>query len=406
MRGTSWRPTSRGVRLAAVLAALTLAGCTTSSGLWAPSFDVPEFRHATRSAAPETPRADDFLAIDDAMRTYARDVLAPIPNPRERVRRLASDLIAPHSPYAIRYSEARTLTASEVFRLREGNCLSFTALVVQLARLSGLEAHFQDVPVLPQWHVEGGTFVVERHVDAVMPLGALDGIVDFRPPTAATYTRATVVSDANATAQYLGNLGVERFTAGDLEGAYWLYRRGLEIDRRAATLWLNLGVVFARSGQLADAERAYRTALSITPGDLSGLNNLALLLEQQGDADGAARLHARVERYRLRNPYYLYWQGERALQSGDPAAATGWYARAAARLPKEADFQFALARSHLAAGQETDARRSLQAALDLAQTDAIRARYRVEFAVLAGDPVPEDDATFILMPHLPTDHRH
>ncbi len=130
MPGTSWQPASLGVRVAAVLAALTLAGCTTSSRLWAPSFDVPDLQGATQLAAPETPRAEDFLAVDDAMRAYVRDVLAPIPYPRERVRRLASDLISPHSPYAIRYSEARTLTAREVFRLREGNCLSFTALVV------------------------------------------------------------------------------------------------------------------------------------------------------------------------------------------------------------------------------------------------------------------------------------
>ncbi len=403
MRGTSWQCGRCAVRAAAALAVLVAAGCAATGGAWSPADAVPPLRGATRSAAPESPRPGDFLAVDDAMRAYARDVLAPIPGPRERVRRLASDLMAPASPLAIRYSEARTLTASEVFRLRVGNCLSFSALVVQLARLAGVEASFQDVPTLPQWHVEGGTFVVERHVAAVTALGALEGVVDFRPPEAAAYTRARVVSDANATAQYLGNLGVERFTAGDLEGAYWLYRRGIDVDPRAATLWLNLGVVFVRNGQLDEAGRAYRTALAISPGDLSALNNLALLLEQRGDAEGAARLHARVQRYRLRNPHYLYWQGERALQAGDAEAAIGWYRRAAARLPKEADFQFALARSYLAAGRDEEARRSLQAALGLAQSDAIRARYRAGFAALAGEQPPAGSADDLPIPSLPTD---
>lgn len=405
MRGTSWHCRQHAGRAAAALAALVASGCVAPGGSWSPAAEVPALRGATRSVAPDSPRPGDFLAVDDAMRAYAREVLLPIPGPRERVRRLANDLMAPASPLAIRYSEARTLTASEVFRLREANCLSFTALVVQLARLAGVEASFQDVPVLPQWRVEGGTFVVERHVAAVTALGALDGIVDFRPPRSAAYTRATVVSDANATAQYLGNLGVERFTAGDLEGAYWLYRRGIGIDPRAASLWLNLGVVFVRNGQPDAAGRAYRTALAIAPGDLSALNNLALLLEQQGDTRGAAKLHARVERHRLRNPYYLYWQGERALQAGDPTGAIGWYRRAAAHLPKEADFQFALARGYLAAGRVEEARRRLQVALDLAQTDSLRARYRAEFALLAGEPVPEDDAASIPMPHLPRDRR-
>jgi len=363
-------------------ACLLAAACSTVSPARLSTLDVPAFRGAVQAGDGDLPRAEDFLAVDEAMRAYAHDVLVPIANPRERVRRLAADLIAPGSPFAIRYSEARTLTASEVLRLREGNCLSFSALVVQLARLSGLEAHFQDVPVLPQWHVEGGTFVVERHVAALVPLGAFDGVIDFRPPSAATYTRATLISDANATAQYFGNLGVERFTAGDLEGAYRLYRRGLEIDPRAAGLWLNLGVVLARNGQWRDAEHAYRTTLALSPGDLSALNNLALSLEQLGDVQGAAKLHARVERYRLRNPYYLYWQGERALGSGDAASAVDWFARATARLPKEADFHFALARSYLAAGREDDARRSLDLALRWAQTDSIRERYREEFASL------------------------
>ncbi len=257
-----------------------------SPGPSAPPLEIPAFDGGGRIDEPSLPNLEDFLAVDDDMRAYARNVLAPIANTRERVRRLAADLLATGGPLGIRYDESRTLTAREVFHLKQGNCLSFTALTVLLAREAGLEAHFQDVPVLPQWHLSGGTFVVERHVDALIPLGSLNAVIDFRPPDAATYSTARVIEDANATAQYFGNLGVDRFTAGDLEGAYRLYRRGLQADPRASTLWLNLGVVLARNGQPADAERAYRAALSIAPGDLSALNNLAVMLEQVGDAAG------------------------------------------------------------------------------------------------------------------------
>ncbi|HEX7375069.1 MAG TPA: tetratricopeptide repeat protein [Steroidobacteraceae bacterium] len=401
---TAWPNRSDQFRAAVAIAmGALLAGCALQSRVAAPSLDIPALNGAAPSDSRGLPQADDFLAVDDAMRAYARDVLAPIVNPRERVRRLAADLIAPHSPLAIRYSEEDTLTASEVLRRREGNCLSFSALVVQLARLAGLEAHFQDVPVLPQWRVAGGTFVVERHVDAVVPLGAVDGVIDFRPPTAATYTRATLISDANATARYFGNLGVERFTAGDLEGAYRLYRRGLEIDRRAAMLWLNLGVVYARNGQWQDAEHAYRTTLALSPGDLSAMNNLALTLEQLGDADGAKRLQAKVAHYRLRNPYFLFWQGERSLQSGDASAAIEWFRKATSRLPKEADFHFALARSYLAAGRRSDAERSLDDALHWAQTEKLRERYRAEFAALQGASTSTANRPMVRSPVLDAD---
>ena len=73
------------------------------------------------------------------------------------------------------------------------------------------------------------------------------------------------------------------------------------------------------------------------------------------------------------------------------------------RLPKEADFQFALARSYLAAGRDEEARRSLQAALGLAQSDAIRARYRAGFAALAGEQPPAGSADDLPIPSLPTD---
>ena len=381
---TPIRRSRQGVYALGATLCVLACGCATEPGPSAPPLEIPAFDGGGRIDEPSLPNLEDFLAVDDDMRAYARNVLAPIANTRERVRRLAADLLATGGPLGIRYDESRTLTAREVFHLKQGNCLSFTALTVLLAREAGLEAHFQDVPVLPQWHLSGGTFVVERHVDALIPLGSLNAVIDFRPPDAATYSTARVIEDANATAQYFGNLGVDRFTAGDLEGAYRLYRRGLQADPRASTLWLNLGVVLARNGQPADAERAYRAALSIAPGDLSALNNLAVMLEQVGDATGAAQLHARVERYRLQNPYYLYWLGEQALQSGHASAAVERFAEAARRMPKEADFHFALARSLLAAGRPTEAERSFDDALRWAQTETIRARYREQFEWLRG----------------------
>jgi Flp pilus assembly protein TadD len=382
-------PSRCGITVALCLLA---SGCATHPVEPVSSLDVPAFRGARQTDDSDLPGPAEFLAVDDEMRAYARDVLATIDSPRERVRRLAADLIEPGGPRSVRYDEGRTLTAREVFHLRQANCLSFTALAVLLARVSGLEANFQDVPVLPQWHVAGGTFVVERHVDALIPFGTIDAVIDFRPPHAATYTTAHIITDANATAQYFGNLGVDRFTAGDLEGAYRLYRRGLQVDPRASALWLNLGVVLARNGQWQDAERVYRTALAISPGDLSALNNLAVTLEQLGDEEGAARLHARVERYRLQNPYYLYWLGEQALQLGDASAATEWFAAAVGRMPEEADFHFALARSQLAAGRTADAERSLANALRWAQTDTIRARYREQFESLRQPAAPGSPA--------------
>ncbi len=45
----------------------------------------------------------------------------------------------------IRYDAASTLSATDTFNARAGNCLSMTSLFVASARYLGLDAHFQTV---------------------------------------------------------------------------------------------------------------------------------------------------------------------------------------------------------------------------------------------------------------------
>ena len=357
---------------------LLLPACASVDRARPPGPELPPFENARQLDDSTLPSIGAFLAVDHDMREFVRSELAPITDPAARLKRLSSSLIATDGS-GIRYVGDLTLTASEVFRERAGNCLSFTALFTALAREAGLSAGFQDMPVLPQWRLAGNAFVVERHVNALVRAGSREFIVDFQPPKAAVHSGARTIDDANATAQYFANLAVARLTAGDLEGAYRLLRRGLESDPRAATLWVNLGVVLARNRQPRHAEQAYRTALVLDPGNLSALNNLALLLQQRGDLAGARRLHGRVERYRRSNPFYLFWRGEQHFHAGALDQALDAFTAATRLLPSEAEFHFALARTHRALGHETRAASSLSAALERAPSAGVRERYEREF---------------------------
>ena len=44
-----------------------------------------------------------------------------------------------------------TRTASETFRARRGNCLSFSNMFVAMARDVGLDVQFQEVEIPPDW---------------------------------------------------------------------------------------------------------------------------------------------------------------------------------------------------------------------------------------------------------------
>jgi len=369
------------LRLAACV--MLAGGCVAGSPPVAPPLPVPAFaaRAGDRADTREVPPVDAFLRVDPAMRDWARGNVGQVLDQRVRLRRLASLLLDP-SDRGIVYDPGLTRSASELFRHRSGNCLSFSALFVVLAREVGLEAWFQDVPVLPNWRLDGDAFVVERHVNAVVRVGRDEYVVDFRPPLAAAVTRKRRIADSNATAQYFGNLGVERFTAGDLEGAYALFRRGLEADPEAASLWVNLGVVLGRNGQHDEAVAAYSQALALEPDNLSALSNLAGLETALGNAQRAAALRDRVAGYRSANPYYQYWLGEGRLRTGDARGALEAYREAVRLMPGEADFHFAMARAAHALGRVAEAGRSLARALEHAPTDGARQRYRMRFEEL------------------------
>jgi Flp pilus assembly protein TadD len=317
--------------------------------------------------------------MDEEMRAFVHEHVATVTSRLERMRRLTQVMLSP-GYLGIRYEPDLTLTAGETFRQRAGNCLSFSALYLLMAREAGLDAVFQDVPVLPNWRKDGSAFVVERHINVRVRIGHSSYVIDFRPPAAVAYARARRISDQNATAQYLGNLGVERFTAADAAGAYRLFRRGLEVDPGVAPLWVNLGVVLGRNGQFDAATAAYETALALEPENLSALSNLAGLVEHRGDTERLQQLSRRIADYRARNPYYQYWLGERRLQAGDPHAALRAFRAALRLMPTESDFHFALARTWRALGREDEARRSLAQALERAASESIRQRYIAGFA--------------------------
>ncbi len=362
------------VVLLGVLLVTFLGGCAAQPG---PALlDVPAFIGDAGTAG--IPAAGQFLAVDDEMRELVATRVAGLTDPLLRLQRLSWLLLDPQQ-LGIRYEPDSTLSARDVLRERTANCLAFSALMVAMAREAGLDAHFQDVPVLPNWRLAGGAFLVERHVNSLVSVGGRQFVIDFRPPDAASWGRAKTISDANAIAQYFGNLGVERLTDDDPGTAYRLFRRGLEVDPGATSLWINIGVALARNGQLQEAVQSYRQALALDPRNLSALNNLAGLVELQGDREEASMLRARVERYRQNNPYFIYAQGEYYLRKGEFSLALAAFRTATRRAPDEAEFHLALARAYRALGQTENATQSFNAALKRAASDGVRQRYRAQY---------------------------
>lgn len=271
-------------------------------------------------------------------------------------------------PYVLdfSYEPQVTLTADEAFRLRRGNCLTFSAMFVALARDAGLKAHFQEVIIPPNWSAVNDTVLVSKHVNATVTDKRRNYAIDVSRRKTSGREIIRPLSDNEAQAQYYNNLGADALVREDLGLAYANFARALEVQPALAYIWSNLGVVFRRNDQTADAIFAYQTALQFDPDHRASLNNLHTIYTEEGDLEAAAALAARVERNRRKNPYYLLYLAEVASEEQRWSDAIELLNRAIRIDDEEYRFHYALAQAQFHAGQVDVARVSLNRARALA----------------------------------------
>ncbi len=99
-------------------------------------------------------RADDILALNEEMRNYVAAKIGNDPQARSRLRKLIRGMID-DGLLTLDYDPNLTYTATETFRNRQGNCLSFSILFAALAREADLETTFQMVEIPPSFRADG-----------------------------------------------------------------------------------------------------------------------------------------------------------------------------------------------------------------------------------------------------------
>ncbi len=319
------------------------------------------------------------------------DVALPLP---VRLEALV-DAVVSEQGFGLNYA-GKTRTAADTFAERNGNCLAFTNMLVAMARYTGIDAHFQEVDVPPVWEMEGDTLVVNRHVNVIVqdvPDGTIrmrtatrrhqpsGRVIDFNIGEYRSFYRSRVISDARAYAHFHSNLGVEELQKGVYSLALAHFRKALQYDASFAPAWTNIGVLYSRSGKLAEAESAYRQSLRVDD-NVSTKHNLAALLTRAGKLEEANSLRAEVQSYRHRNPYLRYQEGLSDFEHGDVAAAEANLRYAISKMPQEHTFHLALGIVLLSQKQNEEAEFHLLQALQLAENPEIRQRYSEKMRLL------------------------
>ena len=264
------------------------------------------------------------------------------------------------------YDPQITLPADEAFMAKTGNCLSFSNMIVAMARQAGLEAWYQEIEIPQTWSNVNNTLLVSKHVNAIVQDTRKTLTVDVSGRKQKDIDVARRLSDHEAKAQYFNNLGADALIANDLARAYAFFKKALGIDTTLAYVWSNMGVVYRRNEQTSDALTAYRFALQLEPDQTVALNNLFLIYQEDGDLGEAAVLEKRVEKNRRKNPYYLHYLAEVANEEQRYSEAIGLLNQAIKIEAGEYRFYFTLAQSQYFAGETEIARVSLEQARQLA----------------------------------------
>ncbi len=340
----------------------------------------------------------DVLAPSAEMRAYVDERVAGGADKTVRVQQLTRAVVYSNR-FRLEYDET-TRTAAAAFQERLGNCLSFSAMFVAMARYADLDAHFQEVDTPPDWSLRDDTLVLNRHVNVLVDMGRgprtielMDSLIrrssgrgarivdfnmgDFR----VSYDRRRI-SDERLLAHYYNNVAVEKMQEGDVAAALGNFRRAIEHDPSFSPAWANLGILYMRSGHPAHAEAALLLALKEDPSFLVAMSNLASLYDRQGREARAAAYRARVVDHRNQNPYYRFDLARQAFRTEDYDAAIGHLEEAIRRKKNEDQFYFLLGTSYLKKGDLQAAQRWLAQAEAVAATDALKRRYASKMAVL------------------------
>jgi len=346
--------------------------------------------HLFRPAA-QTVHAQDVLALSDEMRLYLKEELAGRAVSKGRPRALI-EALRDGGQLRLEYDASYTRTAREAFAARTGNCLSLVMMTAAFAREIGVPVRYQKVSVDESWSRRGDLHLSVGHVN--LTLGAnpprtgtrIDEgeqlVVDFLPPPDLRRPIWRVIEEKTILAMFMNNRAAESIAAGRLDEAYWYAREAIGQDPDYTSPYNTLGVVYHRSGHLAEAARTFAHVLDREPANTHVLSNLAPVLAALGRVEESRALERRLAQLQPEPPFAHFNRGLAAMRDGDYRAAKEHFARELARDPNYHEFHFWLALAHSRLGEEAQARKHLALAQERSETRKDQALYAAKLKSL------------------------
>lgn len=321
------------------------------------------------SAAPPVEDVD-VLAVTPEMVAFLDRYVTPYSVPITRLR-LLTLAVTSDGVLGFDYNEDNTLTAAEAFRTRSGNCIGFANMMIALARHVGLEASYQEIYRRPEWDSRDDTLLLLKHINVVISSPRYSYVIDVSGVEIKKNERRRIVSDQYAKALYFNNLGADALIENELPEAWAYMTQAINTNPGLTDSWVNLGVVYGRNEQYADAVSSYKMALQYDGNTYSAMSNLYEIYLAQENIEDAELLQAKVERYREKNPFYLMVLSEESLEMGDFEESINLLERALKKKEDAYLLHYAMARTQYLYGDTEAAEISLLRVRELAPQDLV-----------------------------------
>ncbi len=287
----------------------------------------------------------------------------------------------------------KTLTASEAYSQRTGNCLTLAILTRALADLVDIPYRFQLVTSAPIYKKANDVILVSQHVRTKL----YDP--DYQAPqNSITITRPHIIVDYFATrGSYNGRIVSENefsamFYRNKAANALKNAQPGLALEYIEQAIALEphnsqniaaAALVLSRNGRNKKAEEFYQYALDNNLINTTLLYNYSLYLTKNGQPESAKEIMSKVESVNEDDPYSWIFLGDVNIKKHNYRLAKKHYIKAVENAPYLDDAYFGLAKSEYGLNNFGAARKALEKALELAWYDDEIGLYQAKLEALS-----------------------
>ncbi|GHA14524.1 hypothetical protein GCM10008090_25400 [Arenicella chitinivorans] len=378
--------------LGSVLILLLLSACA-SQPVTAVKYDWMQevINYETRLGPDHLDSVENLYQVTPEMRATVVARFGKLPKLRA-LRKMAQWLIDEDGKN-MQYNMEANYAPIEAFYRNEGNCLSFTLMLIQLADEIGITLNANEVDIPDLWgENEDRGLVYYRHVNAMYRSDRYTQVFDLAIQEYRAGFPQRFINKRSAAALLFSNLGVQFMQQEDYDTALHYLKLAVSVDAKNPDLWINLSAALRRTGQVNKAEQGYLYAHQLNPRESLAASNLERLYRGQGKLQAADRFQKLASRVRNKNPYLHFYTAQKAFDQRDFGTAAKAVKRAIKLHDKDPQFYELRSRIYQVERKYIAALRDLEKAHNISLTPSERGRYanKVDLVLAAVKQQAED----------------